>query len=87
MIALCDCVIYGTLECEHVDSWNMYGDESSDFRMQMSWFVTIDVLGGATEQGHPTWGTCKWFPSFSYIMLMLWNDLLVDDLLLHYGEC
>jgi hypothetical protein len=48
MIALCDCVICGTLECEHVDSWNMYGDESRDFKMQMSWFVTIDVLDGAT---------------------------------------
>jgi len=35
MIALCDGVICGTLECEYVDSWNMYGDESCDFRIQM----------------------------------------------------
>jgi hypothetical protein len=26
----------------------MYGDESCDLKMQMCWFVTIDVLGGAT---------------------------------------
>jgi hypothetical protein len=46
-----------------MDSWNRYGDESCDFRMQMCLLVTIDVLGGATGigpstgQGHPTRGT------------------------------
>jgi hypothetical protein len=87
MFALCDCVICGTLEFEHVDSWNMYGNESCDFKMQMSLFVTIDVLGGATGQGHPTGRTGRWFPPFSCIMLMFWNDLLVDDILLYCGEC
>lgn len=68
------CNMCGTLECEHVDSWNMYGDESCDFKMQMCWFVTIDVLGGVTEigpstgQGHPTGGTSRWFPPFFCIM-------------------
>jgi hypothetical protein len=55
-----------TLECEHVYSWNMYGDELCDYQMQMCWFVTINVLGGATRiwhlngQGHPMRGTCRW---------------------------
>jgi len=48
----------------------MYGNESCDFKMQMSLFVTIDVLGGAIGQGHPTGGTGRWFPPFSCIMLM-----------------
>jgi hypothetical protein len=86
MIALCDCVICGTLECEHVDSWNMYGDESCDFRMQMCWFVTSDVLDDAngiehsTGQRHPTGGTGRWFPPFSCITLMFWNNLFEDDI-------
>jgi hypothetical protein len=36
----------GTLECEHMNSWNKCGDEC-DSKIQMYWFVTIDVLGGA----------------------------------------
>jgi hypothetical protein len=32
---LYDCVKYGTLECEYMDSLNRFGDESWDFRMQM----------------------------------------------------
>jgi hypothetical protein len=41
--------------------------------IQMCWFVTIDVLGGAietepsTEQGHSTRGTGRWFPPPSSI--------------------
>jgi hypothetical protein len=69
-------VIYGTLEYEHVYSWNIYGDELCDYRMQMYVFVTIDVLGGVTEIGpsirqrHPTGGTGMWFPPSSYVMLI-----------------
>jgi hypothetical protein len=32
-ISLYDCVICGTLECEHVYSWNTYDDKSYDCRM------------------------------------------------------
>jgi len=77
-----DCVKCGTFAYEHMDSWNRYGDEC-EFKMQMCWFVTIDVLSGATmiepsiEQGHPTGGTGKWFPSFSHMMFMFWNNLLM----------
>ena len=68
MISLYDCVKYGTLECEHMDSWNRCSDESCDFRIQMCWLVTIDVLGGATgigpstKQGYPTGGIGRWLP-------------------------
>ena len=54
------------------------------------WFVIIDILGGATrigsstKLGHPTRGTCKWFTSFSCIMLIFWNDLVMDDMLFSY---
>ena len=44
-ISLYDGVKCGTLECEHMNSWNKYGDEC-DSKIQMYWFVTIDVLGG-----------------------------------------
>ena len=50
--------------------------------------MTIDVLSGGTEigpsneQGHSTGDTSSWFPPFSCIMLMLWNDLVMDDMLL-----
>jgi hypothetical protein len=39
-ISLYDGVKCGTLECEHMDSWNKYGDEC-DLRMQIYWFVTL----------------------------------------------
>jgi hypothetical protein len=77
-----DCVKYGTFACEHMDYWNSYGDEC-DFRMRMCWFVTIDMLGGATmigpsiEQGHLIGGISRWFPSFSRMMFMFWNNLLM----------
>jgi hypothetical protein len=77
-----DCVKYGTFACEHMDSWNRYGDEC-DFRMRMCWFVTIDMLGGATmigpsiEQGHPIGGTGRWCPPFSRMIFMFWNNLLM----------
>jgi len=81
-ISLYDCVKYGAFECEHMDSWNRYGDEC-DFRMQMCWFVTIDVLSGATVIGpltgqvHPTGGMGKWFLHFSRMMFTFSNDLLM----------
>jgi hypothetical protein len=50
MIALYDCNLW-TLECEHMYSWNLYGDESCDYRMQIYRFVTINVVGGTTEIG------------------------------------
>jgi hypothetical protein len=73
---LCDGVKCGTLECEHMDSWNKYGVEC-DLRKQMYWCVVVDVLGGAagigpsSGQGQPTGGTGRWFPPFSCTMLML----------------
>jgi hypothetical protein len=42
IISLYDGVKRGTLECEHMDSWNKYGDECY-LKMQMFWFVAIDV--------------------------------------------
>jgi len=33
-----------------MDSWNKYGDEY-DLRMQMYWFVVVDVLAGAAKVG------------------------------------
>jgi len=35
MISLYDCVIFGTLECEHMYSWNMYGDKFCDHQMHI----------------------------------------------------
>jgi hypothetical protein len=86
--SLHDGVKCGTLECEHMDSWNKYSDEC-DSRMQMYWFVAIDVLGVVAEirpssgQGQPICGAGRWFPPFSRMMLMLWNDLLMNDILLN----
>jgi hypothetical protein len=33
-----------------MNSWNKYGDER-DLRMQIYWFVAIDVLGGVAGIG------------------------------------
>ena len=72
-ISFYDGVKCGTLECEHMDSWNKCGDEC-DLRMQMYWFVAIDVLDGVTRigpssrQGQSTGGACRWFPPFSRMM-------------------
>jgi hypothetical protein len=50
--------------------------------MQMYWFMTIDVLGGATEtqsaigQGHPTKGVGRWFPPPSSVTLVSEVNLL-----------
>jgi len=49
-ISLYDVIKCGTLEHEHVNSWNKNGDEC-DSKIQMYWFVTIDVLGGAVGIG------------------------------------
>jgi hypothetical protein len=49
-ILLYDGVKCGTLEREHMNSWNKYGDEC-DSKTQMYWFVIIDVLGGAVGIG------------------------------------
>jgi len=75
MITLYDCNIW-TLECEHMYSWSLFDDELCDYRMQMYWFVTIDVLSGAvktgfaTEQGHPIGGAGRWLSPSSYVMLI-----------------
>jgi hypothetical protein len=50
IISWYDGVKYGTLECEHMNSWDNYGDEC-DSKIQMYLFVTIDVLGGVVEIG------------------------------------
>jgi len=55
-------------------SWNKYGDECY-LKMQMYWFVVIDVLGGVVRirpspgQGQPTSGAGRWFPPFSRMIL------------------
>jgi hypothetical protein len=78
-----DGVKYGTLECEHMNSWNKFGDEC-DSKIQMYWFVTIDVVGGAvgigpsSRQEQPTGGAGRWLsPSF---FITLNNEIL-------YHEC
>jgi hypothetical protein len=51
--------------------------------------MVINGLGGASGirpssgQGHPAGGTGRWYPPFSRMMLMLWNDLLMDNILLN----
>jgi hypothetical protein len=75
MIALYDCDIW-TLECEHVYSWKLYGDELCVTEMQMYWFVTINVLGGTTRQGHPMEGAGRWLPPLSSITLVSEVNLL-----------
>jgi hypothetical protein len=50
------------------------------------WLMCLGVatrIGLSTGQGHPTGETCWWFPPFSRIMLMFWNDLVMDDILLN----
>jgi hypothetical protein len=70
IISWYDGVKCGTLECEHMNSWDNYGNEC-DLKIQMYWFVTIDVLGGAVgigpspRQKQPTGGAGRWLsPSF-----------------------
>jgi len=73
-ISLYDGVNFGTLECEHMNSWNKYGDEC-DSKIQIYWFVTIDVLGGAvgigssSGQGQPASGAGRWLSPFFFITL------------------
>jgi hypothetical protein len=74
-ISFYDGVKCGTLECEQMDSWNKCGDEC-DLRMQMYWFVAIDVLGGvagigpSSGQGQSTGGADRWW----YFIKSLLND-------------
>jgi len=65
-----DDVKCGTLECEHMNSLNMCGDEY-DSKIFMYWFMTIDVLGGVVGIGpssrpeQPADGAGRWVaPSF-----------------------
>jgi len=45
--------------------------------------MVIDVLGGvvgigpSSRQGQPVSGVGRWFPPFSRMMFMFWNDLLM----------
>jgi hypothetical protein len=66
-------------------SWNKYGDEC-DSKVQMYWFVTIDVLGGAvgigpsSRQGQPAGGASRWLPPSFFITLiyeMFYHELLL----------
>jgi len=82
IISLYNGVKCGILECEHINSWNKYGDKC-DLRMPMYWLVAMDVLGGVARigpslgQGQPTSGAGTWFAPSSRMMLMFWNDLLM----------
>jgi hypothetical protein len=67
-----------------MNPWNKYGDEC-DSKIQMYWFVTIDVLGGevgiepSSGQGQPAGGACRWLPPSFFITLiyeMLYHELL-----------
>jgi len=55
----------------------------------MYWFVMTYVFRCCNQDWTfdrartPTKGTCRWFPPFSRMMLMFWNDLLMDDILLN----
>jgi hypothetical protein len=85
-ISLYDGVKWGTPEHEYMDSWNKYRDEC-DLRMQIYWFVALDVLGGAagigplSRQEQPAGGTGKWFPPFSCMMSMFWKDLWCNHII------
>jgi len=82
-ILLYDGVKCGTLECEHMNSWNKYGDED-DSKIQIYWFVTIDVLAGAVEirpslgQGQPAGRAGRWL-SLSFSITLNYEIL--------YHEC
>ena len=62
---------------------SLYDSDECDLRMQMYWFVAIDVLGGVAGigpslgQGQPASGAGRWFPPFSRMMFMFWNNLLM----------
>jgi len=75
MIALYDCDIW-TLECEHVYSWKLYVDVLCVTKMEMYWFVTINVLGGTTRQGHPMEGAARWLLPLSSVTLVSEVNLL-----------
>jgi len=53
------------------------------FKDAKYWFVAIYVLGGVagigplSGQGQSTGGVGRWFPPFSRMMFMFWNDLLI----------
>jgi hypothetical protein len=72
-------VVRRTLEYKFMYAWDMSSDGLCDYWIWMYWFVAIDVWGGASgiEQGHPTGGIGRWFPPFSRMMFMFWNDLLM----------
>jgi len=87
-ISLYDGVKCGTLEYEHMNSWNKYGDEC-DSKIQMYWFVTIDVLGGAVRIKPSSGGVGRWLsPSF---FITLNYEILYHEcyhiVLVHISDC
>jgi len=79
-------VKYGILECDHMNSWNKCGDEC-DSKIQMYWFMTIDVLGGAvgigpsSRQEQPTGGAGRWLaPSFYIRWIMKYFNMNITIL-------
>jgi hypothetical protein len=85
-ISWSDGVKCGTLECEHMNSWNKCGDEC-DSKIQMYWFMTIDVLGGAVGIGpssrheQPTGGAGRWLaPSFFIRWIMKYFNMNITIL-------
>jgi hypothetical protein len=67
IIGICMVTSYVIIKCKYVDLWS------------------FDVSSGATgiepltERGHPTWGTSRWLPPPSSIMLISWNEFNTKD--------
>ena len=62
----------GTNVYEHMNSWNECSDRCSS-KMQVYWFMTIDVVGGtvgigsSSRQAQPTSGTGRWLSTSFFI--------------------
>jgi hypothetical protein len=69
MNSLYDCVICGKLECEHVDSWNMYGGEYVMLECKCAdlwpfmWLGCTTGIKSLIGHGHSTGGIGRWLPS------------------------
>jgi len=74
-LEICMVMTYVITDCKCADLWSLMclGD--------------VTEIGPTTRQWHPTKGTGRWFPPFSCIMWMFWNNLFEDDILLRCDEC
>jgi hypothetical protein len=82
MVTLCDCDMWNngiwTCLCLKYAWWRVGWSLNTNVLICGQY-----VLGGAagigplSGQGHPAGGTVRWFPPFSRMMFMFWNDLLI----------